>query len=127
MSYILDTHTLIWLASDDEQLPEKCRNIIKNVSIDCFASIASFWEITIKTNLKKLQYDYAIDEFYGLITANKIHVLPISIAELTVYEQLFLYHKDPFDRMIISQAIANDLIIISKDKFLDKYGVRVVW
>ena len=127
MRYILDTHTLIWFGNNDSLLSDPAFAIIEKDANECYISISSLWEMTIKSGLGKLELKLDLNGFEQLLLNNNINILPITIDHLRTYKKLPLIHKDPFDRLIISQAIADELTIISKDKILEKYGVRVVW
>ncbi len=96
--------------------------------IDILLSIASLWEIAIKVNLKKLTLPDAYETFIPKqLTLNSIEVLPVIIEHLTVVAKLPLHHRDPFDRLLIAQAIAENMEIISADPKFDSYGINRRW
>ena len=125
--YLLDTHTLLWYLNNSEQLSDTAKNIInneKNVSV----SIISFWEIALKKNLGKLKISCSIEELENLCSKKNIKILPIKSAHLDKLSNLPPIHNDPFDRLIIAQAIIENLIIITKDKIIPKYEkINVIW
>jgi PIN domain nuclease of toxin-antitoxin system len=127
MPYLLDTHTFLWFVSGDKKLPKEIKELIKNVNEPCFISIASFWEITIKVQLGKLKLGLSIKELFEFTSRNKIEIIEINSEHLIELLNLPFIHRDPFDRLIISQGISEDLILISKDSELNKYGIKLIW
>jgi len=127
MAFLLDTHTFIWFINGDRSLPETAINDIKNVKYKCFISIASIWEIAIKANLNKLELKSDFDKIIDLLAYNEIEILPITFEHIQMPNNLEFHHKDPFDRIIIAQGIAEQLTIITKDESFKKYDVSVQW
>jgi PIN domain nuclease of toxin-antitoxin system len=127
MVFLLDTHTFIWFINGDRSLSETAINNIKNVDHTCFISIASIWEIAIKTNLNKLSLKSDFDEIIDLLDNNKIEILPITFEHIQILNRLEFHHKDPFDRIIIAQGLSEKFIIITKDEIFKKYPVEVQW
>ena len=127
MAYLLDTHTFLWFASGDNQLPATVRDKIKDIHQPCFLSTASLWEITIKKQIGKLTLDISLEELFNYADRNQIEIVPINYAHLIVLSNLPKHHSDPFDRLIISQAIAENLIILTRDKRIKKYKVEQQW
>lgn len=127
MAYLLDTHTLLWFVAGDKQLPESSKEIIKNVNESCFLSAASLWEITIKHQLKKLELGISLEELFEFVERNQIEIIPINSIHLLQLSQIPFYHNDPFDRLIIAQAMSENLKLISKDSIFKKYPVNLVW
>lgn len=127
-SYLLDTHTLLWLLSDSDQLSEKVRSIIENRNNASYVSMVTFWEIAIKINLGKLTLNLALNELIPLLTDNDIEILQISFEHILQLEVLEDIHRDPFDRLLISQAKHEGLIVLSKDRYFSRYkDLRVLW
>lgn len=126
MSLLLDTHVFIWFSEDNPHLPVALKEQIE-ASDTVYVSIASLWEIAIKLSIRKLalQRDYATIE--ARLTAAGITLLPISFADTLQVSNLPLHHRDPFDRMLIAQAIAHDLIMISHDEQFGAYPIRRSW
>ena len=108
-------------------MPKEIKELIKNVNEPCFISIASFWEITIKVQLGKLKLGLSIKELFEFTSRNKIEIIEINSEHLIELLNLPFIHRDPFDRLIISQGISEDLILISKDSELNKYGIKLIW
>ena len=127
MTFLLDTHAFLWFASGDEKLPIHIQDTIKNLKNSCFVSVASMWEISIKQRLGKLNSTLSIDKLFKLAEKNQIEILQISSEHLMKLSKLPLHHNDPFDRLIISQSIAEKLILISKDNALKSYPVKLSW
>ena len=128
MNYLLDTHTFLWFLEGNNSLSFKARIIIENADNTIYVSIASIWEIAIKISISKLKLSVNLEEVKTEIVKNNFEILPLDfehIIELTNLEQI---HKDPFDRIIISQAISEKCTIISKDSNFDFYkNVNVLW
>lgn len=128
MRYLLDTHTLLWIVNDDPQLGNEVKNIFLNNENDIFASMASVWEMAIKISLKKLEIPGTLSDFVKEhIRGNKIDILSIELNHLYQLENLTYYHRDPFDRLIISQAIVENIPILSSDKVFDDYPIQRIW
>jgi PIN domain nuclease of toxin-antitoxin system len=126
MSYLLDTHTLIWFLEDDPRLPSPTRTQIETTPT-VFVSIVSLWEIAIKANIGKLTLSFPFNTIApNLITAG-ITQLPITFKDLEIYLSLPLHHRDPFDRLLIAQTIEHSLIFISQDTQIDAYSVQRIW
>jgi len=127
MDLLLDTHAFIWFISGDASLPPKVLDAIKNVENKCFISIASLWEIAIKSSLKKLELKSDFNRIVDFLADNDIEILPITFDHLQRLLTLEFHHKDPFDRIIISQALAERLTILSKDEHFPSYTDRILW
>ncbi len=125
-SFLLDTHAFIWLTENDSSLPEELRTMLDNADI-VYLSIASLWEIAIKLKLGKLSLQQDYETIGSAINNSDILILPISFADTVQIRNLPLHHGDPFDRMLIAQAINNSLVIISRDKKFDAYPVQRMW
>lgn len=128
MNYLLDTHTFLWFLEGNINLSSKARKIIENPNNTNYISIASIWEVAIKMSLEKLKLDIKLEVLKTEILKNNFEILPLDfehIIELTNLEQI---HKDPFDRIIISQAISEKCTIISKDSNFGSYKkVQILW
>lgn len=122
MRYLLDTHTLLWALSDPETLSAESRGILEGDETHIFVSLVSLWECVIKSSIGKLTIP---DDFFDVVS-NGFEVLPVEIAHLERYLLLPLLHRDPFDRMLVSQALVGDLILISRDKEIGRYDVKLV-
>ena len=127
MNILLDTHTFIWFFNGDEQLSLKAKKLIEDSKNQKFVSIASIWEVAIKIGLKKLVFDGNTSEVGDLMKQNGFQLLHISISHTTVYESLEFLHRDPFDRILVAQAIVEKMTIITRDENIQKYSVKTNW
>ncbi|HMQ63782.1 MAG TPA: type II toxin-antitoxin system VapC family toxin [Flavilitoribacter sp.] len=127
MSYLVDTQALIWFIEGNTQLKPKARTIIEDPGIPIYSSIASIWEIGIKTSIGKLQLDKSLQDFVTQLHIDKIDIIGIHPPHIFELLSLPHSHKDPFDRIIIAQAIALDLKIITSDEAFKNYQVEVIW
>jgi PIN domain nuclease of toxin-antitoxin system len=125
--FLLDTHVFLWLIQGDPQLSSRVRAIIADDASQLNFSVVSIWEIAIKLNIGKLKIEHSIEDIYQLLAQLKIEVLPIDRLDLDRYLTLPLHHRDPFDRLIISQAIDRELILISADGSFEPYPVQRLW
>ena len=123
---LLDTHTLLWFLNNETKLPTSVRQRIENTEIVC-VSIASIWEIAIKVNVGKLRLLSPLETIQINIIALNIQELPISFSDVQHYVSLPLHHRDPFDRILIAQAINRSLSIVSADTAFDAYPIKRVW
>ena len=124
---MLDTHVLLWWATDDASLPQRARKRVAE-SQQIFVSAASAWEMAIKESLGRLPTAFdLLNDFEGTLALRGFEVLPISAAHGIRAGFLPGPHKDPFDRMLIAQAQAENLAIVSSDEVFDAYGVRRLW
>ncbi len=130
MKYLIDTHTAIWYIEGDKQISKKALNIIGNLDNEIYFSTISLWEIVIKLNIKKLQLTSDYSVFRNYFDSLSFSKLDISEKYFKTYLQLPIIqnHRDPFDRMLISQAITENIPIISADTKFDLYAdVKRIW
>ena len=127
MAFLLDTHTFLWFVEGSDQLPATIKNKISDINKSCFISIASLWEIAIKKQIGKLNLNIGFDELFRFAERNQIEIISINEAHLTTLLNLDFFNSDPFDRIIVSQAIAEDLVLLSRDKKLKSYKVKLHW
>jgi PIN domain nuclease of toxin-antitoxin system len=125
--FLLDTHVFLWLIQGDPQLSSRVKAIISDDANQLNFSVVSIWEIAIKLNIGKLKIEHSIEDIYQLLTQLKIEILSIDRSDLDRYLTLPLHHRDPFDRLIISQAIDRELILISADGAFEPYPVEKLW
>jgi PIN domain nuclease of toxin-antitoxin system len=127
MKLLLDTHTFLWFINDSPQLSADAKNLLES-EVDLLLSVASLWEIAIKTSLGKLTLPDTYDKFIPQqLTLNEIEILPISVAHLALVATLPFHHRDPFDRLLIAQAIVEQISIVSIDIVFDSYTVNRIW
>jgi len=127
MAYLLDTHTFLWFVAGDSQLPISINKKLSDINQSCFLSIASLWEIAIKKQIGKLDLKIGFDELFRFAERNQIEIIAINETHLTTLLGLDFLNNDPFDRIIVSQAISEDLTLISRDKKLKNYQVKLQW
>lgn len=123
--YLLDTHVIYWALRGSEKLPEKVKYILEKE--DCCISIASLWEMSIKNALGKLELNRTCREIAAFYGSEGIPLLSITPDDCDILNQLPFHHKDPFDRIIIAQAITNKCQIVTKDHIIQEYDVQTVW
>jgi PIN domain nuclease of toxin-antitoxin system len=124
--FLLDTHTLIWFLDNDSRLPPSAKKQIESAE-SVFVSIVSIWEIAIKINIGKLTLKTDFQAIEQNLITQDISILEIDIAAIKIYLSLPLYHRDPFDRILIAQSIDRDLTMISCDVQFDAYPVTRLW
>lgn len=128
MNILLDTCTFLWIASGSPELSNKARNLFKDPDNEVSLSVASAWEIIVKHTLGKLPLPEPPHKFiYKWRTQHQIGSLPLDEAAVLQLSRLPEYHKDPFDRILICQAIANSLVILTPDNHITQYPVRTEW
>lgn len=120
---LLDTHVLLWWLSDDARLGDSARKAIADPRNEVFVSAASTWEISIKRSLGKLT---APDDMDGIVEAEGFSGLPITLFHGDQAGLLMDIHKDPFDRMLIAQAQAEGLVLVTNDPVIVSYGIRTM-
>jgi PIN domain nuclease of toxin-antitoxin system len=123
---LLDTHAFIWFVSNDATLPVLTGEKIESAEA-VFFSIASLWEIAIKLNIGKLSLQGAFEEIEPKLIAAGITILPITFTDTVQFRYLPLHHRDPFDRILVVQAMNHSLVLISRDSAFDAYNVQRVW
>ena len=127
MKLLLDTHTFLWFIDDSPQLSQRGKALLEADNA-LLLSIASLWEIAIKLRLGKLTVGMPIEVLMTeQLTRNDIDVLPITVAHLIVVSTLPLHHRDPFDRLLIAQAMVEQMPIVSADPACDAYPVQRLW
>jgi PIN domain nuclease of toxin-antitoxin system len=128
MKLILDTHTFIWWANEPEKLSEKALTACQDNSNTLILSVVSVWEMQIKMQLGKLKISRPIEKLIKTQQqANGLQVLPIELAHVLSLSGLPSHHKDPFDRLLITQANVEGAILVSVDLVFSSYSVKVLW
>jgi len=126
-NYLLDTHIAMWFFNGDSALSETAKRIILDLSNTKYISMASAWEIAIKICLGKLNFQGKSAGFTRLAESNGFTILPIKITHLTTLESLPLIHRDPFDRLLIATALAENMTFITADENIVQYEVPQIW
>jgi PIN domain nuclease of toxin-antitoxin system len=124
VSYLLDTHVLLWWIDDAPQLQSGVRDLIIDPDQDISVSAASIWEAAIKRAIGKLRFD--TPALLQALRRDRIRVLPITADHALAAGDLPRHHDDPFDRMLVAQAAAEGLSIVTRDRRLQQYGVGIV-
>jgi PIN domain nuclease of toxin-antitoxin system len=127
MEVLLDTHTLIWWMVDPTRLSKEASAILADTGSRILVSAVVAWELAIKINAGKIQPASLLLGLDGAFAKQLFAELPISLEHAVKAGLLPLHHRDPFDRLLVSQALVLGLPIVSADKTLDAYGVRRIW
>ena len=128
MNLLLDTHVFIWLSINLERLSEQAAVLLMDESNWWFLSIVSVWEIQIKRQLGKLTLNLPLQDLIAnQQQTNGLQLLPIELDHIFMLENLPQFHRDPFDRLIIAQAITEQMSLLSIDSVFDQYPVRRIW
>lgn len=128
MRLLLDTHSFLWFILDDAQLSSTARKLVADSANDIEISPASYWEIAIKIRLGKYVLPQPYRQFVETqIAVNHFDILPIEPKHTALLTTMPLHHKDPFDRLIVAQALAEETPIVGIDARFDAYGVKRLW
>jgi len=127
MKYLLDTCTVLWLATNSSKLSDTAKQAIFAPESECFVSIASAWEVAIKFGKGTLHLDGGVSEFFRIIDENGFELLPIKRKHVKMIETLPRLHGDPFDRILIASAMSENMCLITADENIHKYDVPWVW
>jgi len=128
MKYLLDTHAFLWFVTDDNRLSSKAKSIIQDSNNEIYFSAASAWEISIKTKLGRLKLGRNLESFIiEQLTENSFGPLAITVSHSLYTEKLPQIHKDPFDRIMISQSKIENMVMITRDREIREYKVSTVW
>ncbi|MFM9947610.1 MAG: type II toxin-antitoxin system VapC family toxin [Saprospiraceae bacterium] len=127
MTYLIDTQVLIWVLEGNNRLSPKVERLFTNSNNTLWVSIASLWEIAIKISINKLNLTRPLSEIIRRLPEMDIAILSIEPQHILEVEKLPLLHRDPFDRIIIAQAIAENFEILSSDEQFSSYPIVVHW
>lgn len=128
MRVLVDAHAILWFVWDHESLTAKARTVMEDAASDLLLSAGTLWEIAIKVGLRKLNLTKPYELFMeDAIADNDLTILPISLAHATALTTLPLHHRDPFDRLLIAQALAEHVPIVSCDPAFDAYPITRIW
>ncbi len=125
--YLLDTNALLYFLYDSEKLSKEASEVIYHGNNKINVSIVSLWEIAIKSSIGKLEIKSSISKISETCEKEQLDILSIKPFHLDEISKLPPIHADPFDRLIISQAITENLVIITKDGTIPQYNVKVLW
>ncbi|SKA11108.1 PIN domain nuclease, a component of toxin-antitoxin system (PIN domain) [Treponema berlinense] len=123
--YLLDTHAILWYVSGSNELSQTAKNIMETKR--CFFSFASLWEIAIKQAKGTLQFNIDIPKLKNVLEDEEFIYLPPTEFDAEAIKTLPDIHKDPFDRLLIAQAIENNLTIVTTDSKIPQYNVKTIW
>jgi PIN domain nuclease of toxin-antitoxin system len=128
LRYLLDTHVFLWWVADDKRLSGPARDILGSTENELVFSVASSWEMAIKSRLGRLTVKDGLESFLTKhIELNAMTILPVDLRHTFQLNNLPLHHRDPFDRILIAQALASDLTLVTGDRLIRQYDVPVVW
>ena len=128
MKLLIDTHALIWFLEDDPKLSATARAVVEDAANERWVSMASGWEMAIKSQIGKLKLPLAFEGLFpGALESLGFSILPIQAGHLHRYHALPLHHRDPFDRLLVAQALVDGLTVVGDDAAFDEYGVARVW
>ncbi|MFB2922350.1 type II toxin-antitoxin system VapC family toxin [Aerosakkonema funiforme] len=128
MKLLLDTHTFIWYVMDNPKLSATVRVMIDDGNNELLLSIASIWEMAVKQSIGKLNFGLPFRMFIEQqLSSNSIELLNINLAHIDIIASLPLHHRDPFDRLIIAQAMVENIPILSADTIFDSYPIQRRW
>lgn len=128
MKLLIDTHTFLWFVQDSNQLSPYAKDLIESSANQIYISIASLWEMAIKSSLSKLELPTSFQDFIPhQVLINGIEIIPINPAHLHQLVNLDLHHRDPFDRLIIAQAMVRGIPVITRDNQFESYPIEVIW
>ncbi|EIJ43246.1 hypothetical protein BegalDRAFT_2395 [Beggiatoa alba B18LD] len=128
MDILLDTHAFLWLTYDAPELSEQAKILFRDVNNNIYFSVVSAWEISVKYQLGKLPLPKLPMDFIEE-QRNIYNITTLDLNESSIRYLLTLpnYHKDPFDRMLICQALTHDLTLLTTDSFIRQYPVKTIW
>lgn len=128
MRLLLDTHTLLWSSHEPQRLSMRVSALLCDTNNELYISLASCWEIAIKLSLGKLRLGKPLDHLIAdEVTVNGSKLLPIELRHIMAGSRLPFHHRDPFDRLLVAQALTEDMPIVTVDGQLAPYGVTVIW
>ena len=128
MKLLLDTHSLIWFFSGDPKLSNTARIYMEDVNHQKLISLATVWEMAIKQSKNKLTLALPLEDYIQQkLKIEDFELLPIHLNHLAIISTLPFHHNDPFDRLIIAQAMVEKIPILSRDLAFDSYGVKRIW
>jgi len=128
MRLLLDTHTFLWYILGGLRLSTRARSLLQSPVNELFLSIASAWEVGIKVSTGKLTLSEPLEAYFReQVLINSISLLPVTLEHAAFVSTLPFHHRDPFDRMLVAQSLAEGVPIISADPALDAYGVVRFW
>ncbi len=127
MSLLVDTHAFLWFMAGDRKLSRTARQAIEDSDGEWWLSVASAWELSIKSSLGRLTLPAPTDEYLAERVRQGLRLMPVEWQHAAAVERLPFHHRDPFDRLIVAQAQREHLAVVTRDTVFADYGVRTVW
>ena len=128
MKAILDAHALLWFLAGDDRLSSTAKSAILTPANELWVSAATLWEIAIKVSLGKLELAQPLAQLLpDQLERNAVGLLAIRLEHLVMVAELPFHHRDPFDRLMVAQALVDQLVVVSNDAALDAYGITRTW
>jgi PIN domain nuclease of toxin-antitoxin system len=127
MKILLDTHAFVWMDNEPQKLSRRAQELCQDPDNILLLSVTSIWEIQIKNQLGKLKLKMSLSELIRQQQENGVEILPIEPAHIFALDSLPDHHKDPFDRLLIAQAIVEESVLLSADPLIAQYPVSVEW
>ena len=127
MKFLFDTHAILWAGENSPLLSERAKKAFLSQTAEKYVSIASAWEVAIKLGTQKLSLEGGLSEFFRMIDDNGLIMLGVEREYLDRLHELPLWHKDPFDRLIISTANTENLTLVTVDENIQKYDMSWLW
>jgi len=128
VTLLLDTHAFLWFIGGSDRLSSHARELIEDEDNDRYLSVASLWKMAIKVNIGKLDVPLPFARLVRQhVTGNAIEVLQVEPEHLDEQRTMPFHHRDPFDRLIIAQAITEEMTVVGRDDAFGEYPVRLVW
>jgi PIN domain nuclease of toxin-antitoxin system len=127
MKILLDTHTFMWMDNEPKKLSQRAQYLCKDPENTLLLSVASIWEMQIKSQLEKLQLRMPLPDIIREQQENGVEILPIEPAHIFALSSLPNHHKDPFDRLLIAQAMVENATLLTADPLIGQYPVKTEW
>ena len=128
MRVLLDSHAFLWVATEDDRLPGAVRDLIADMRTKVVVSVATTWELTLKALGGRLALPAPpAEHFADHIDEFGYELLPVHQRHVAALQELPAIHRDPFDRMLVAQALVEDLDLVSGDERIRQYPVRTIW
>ncbi len=125
MRLLLDTHVLLWAVAASRRLPKPARQLIEDGENEVFYSAASLWEIAIKSDLRRKDFRIDLEAFEAALPETGLAELPVRGSHAVALTRLPSLHRDPFDRMLVAQAVSEPLVLLTNDPILTRYPAAV--
>ena len=127
MTLLLDTHAFLWFVTGDRRLSRASRAALEHEEARLLLSAASVWEMAIKASLGRLTLPARVEDYLAEKIAEGFEMLPVDWTHAAAVERLPWHHRDPFDRLLVAQALTEKIPIVTRDRVFRRYGVRVIW